>query len=532
LLEEQARPIELSVVIPTYNERDNVAAVVESLEKVLGADGWEVIFVDDASPDGTAEAVRNLGRLDRRVRLISRHNRRGLASAVVEGALAASGEIVAVMDGDLQHDEAVLPELYRRVAEDEADIASASRFLEDHAREGLSSDQRLHMSNTGIAMANRFFGLELTDPLTGFFVVRRERLEQAVPHLSGLGFKILLDLITSMDPPPRVSEAPFRFRQRTSGESKLDRRVMYDFVLFFMEKWIGRFAPIPGTWLSLALVSALGLLTHLAVVIPAVSTLEVPFVPAQLLATAASMFATFSANNLISHKDSTLRGRRFWIGLAVFTLLCAVGIFANVGVAALIRADFPQLLYVIPALAGAMISVVWNFAASKAFARWKKRPPARLAASMWPPRRAVAGTATETAWSRARSKLRHHQHLLKYLLIGATASGIDVVLFLLLYNVVGTGALLAHSISVPTSVLFSFIVNARHNFKTADHMALRLFSFVVVCTIGYMSGFGVIELARQQGIDANIGKIISLPVVFALQYVLNSRITFYKPRRA
>ena len=388
---EQARhAIELSVVIPTYNEKDNVAAIVANLEKVLGPDGWEVIFVDDASPDGTAEAVRGLGRLDRRVRLISRHNRRGLASAVVEGALAASAEIVAVMDGDLQHDEAVLPELYRRVAEGEADIASASRFLDDHAREGLSSDQRLQMSNTGIAMANRFFGLELTDPLTGFFVVRRDRLEKAVPHLSGLGFKILLDLVTSMDPPPRVSEVPFRFRQRATGESKLDRRVMYDFILFFMEKWIGRFAPIPGTWLSLALVSALGLLTHLAVVIPAVSVLEVPFVPAQLLATAASMFATFSANNLISHRDSTLRGSRFWIGFAVFTLLCAIGIAANVGVAALVKSDFPQLVYVIPAMAGAMISVLWNFAASKAFARWKKRPPARLAASMWPPRRAVA----------------------------------------------------------------------------------------------------------------------------------------------
>lgn len=123
-----------------------------------------------------------------------------------------------------------------------------------------------------------------------------------------------------------------------------------------------------------------------------------------------------------------------------------------------------------------------------------------------------------------------HQTLLKYFVIGATASAIDVVLFLLLYNVVGTTPLVAHSISVPTSVLFSFIVNARHNFKTTDHTALRLLSFVIVCTIGYAAGFGVIELCRVQGLGANIGKIASLPVVFVLQYVLNSRITFYKPR--
>ena len=206
------------MIVPTYNEKANIAPMVVSLDRALGSLQWEVVFVDDGSPDGTAEEVRAIARVDRRVRLISRHNRRGLASAVVEGGLAAVGEIVAVMDGDLQHDESVLPELYRRVASGEADIASASRFLEDHAREGLSSDQRLALSNRGISMANRFFGLQLTDPLTGFFALRRDKLEAAVPRLSGLGFKILLDLITSMDK-PRVSEVPFRFSQRVARAS-------------------------------------------------------------------------------------------------------------------------------------------------------------------------------------------------------------------------------------------------------------------------------------------------------------------------
>jgi putative flippase GtrA len=139
---------------------------------------------------------------------------------------------------------------------------------------------------------------------------------------------------------------------------------------------------------------------------------------------------------------------------------------------------------------------------------------------------ANANDASLTA--RLATLARRHQTLIKYFIIGATASAIDVVLFLLLYNVVGTTPLVAHSISVPTSVLFSFVVNARHNFKTTDHTALRLASFVIVCTIGYAAGFGVIELCRAQGIGANLGKIISLPVVFVLQYVLNSRITFAK----
>lgn len=526
----QLKPTELSVVVPTFNEKANIAAMVESLDRVLGNISWEVIFVDDSSPDRTADVVRALARTDRRVRLISRHNRRGLSSAVVEGALAASGDIIAVMDGDLQHDEAVLPELFRRIATGEADIASASRFLQDHAREGLGTDQRLQISNTGISLANRFFGLELTDPLTGFFALKREKLEQAVPRLSGLGFKILLDLVTSIQPPPRVSEVPFRFRQRVAGESKLDRRVMYDFFLFFLEKSIGRFAPIPGTWLSIALVSILGILAHLAIVVPAVSVAHMPFIAAQLVATIAALFATFSVDNMLRHRDSSLRGRRFWTGLAVFTLLCAIGIFANVSIAALIRTDFPGLVYVIPATVGALVSVVWNFAANKAFGLWRKQNKLRLSASVWPPAEEALRPAT-SAPSGSSIEMKQHKHLLKYLLIGGTASMIDVVLFLLIYNAIGASALVAHSISVPTSVLFSFIVNARHNFKTSDHMALRLLSFVVVCTIGYLSGFGVIELCRQQGIDANIGKIISLPVVFAIQYVLNSRITFYTPRK-
>lgn len=139
-----------------------------------------------------------------------------------------------------------------------------------------------------------------------------------------------------------------------------------------------------------------------------------------------------------------------------------------------------------------------------------------------------ANSSQASGMTRLSALARQHQTLIKYFIIGATASAIDVVLFLVLFNLVGTTALVAHSISVPTSVLFSFVVNARHNFKTTDHTALRLLSFVIVCTIGYAAGFGVIELVRAQGFGANLGKIASLPVVFVLQYVLNSRITFAK----
>ncbi|WP_081894688.1 GtrA family protein [Ruegeria halocynthiae] len=124
--------------------------------------------------------------------------------------------------------------------------------------------------------------------------------------------------------------------------------------------------------------------------------------------------------------------------------------------------------------------------------------------------------------------LKRHETLVKYFVIGCTASAIDVLLFLILYNSIGTSALVAHSISVPVSVLFSFFVNTRHNFKTNDYLGLRLASFVVVCGIGYVAGYGVIYAAQLVGLDANTGKILSLPFVFVVQYVLNSRITFRK----
>lgn len=356
--------VELSVVVPTFNERANVALVVERLDKTLAGTGWEVIFVDDASPDGTAEAVREIARHDRRVRLISRHNRRGLSSAVVEGALAASGAVIAVMDGDLQHDESVLPELFRRVARGEAEIAAASRFLGEARPQGLSSETRVQISNSGIALANRLFNTGLTDPLTGFFAIKREAFERALPGLSELGFKILLDLITSAKPRPSVVEVPFTFRARMHGDSKLDRRVMYDFMLFFLEKVIGRVVPIPARFLSFALVNGAGIVLHLALLAPAISLFGMDFVAAQLGATVLSMFFNFSMNNLITYNDAMLRGARFWRGFLVFALLSSVGIVANVGVAAMIYRDV-GVNYMVPALAGALITVVWNYVATK-----------------------------------------------------------------------------------------------------------------------------------------------------------------------
>ncbi len=363
-----SKKTELSIVIPTFNESENVGEIVKRLSATLKGIGWEIIFVDDNSPDGTADVVRELSRSEPRVRLISRHNRRGLASAVVEGALAASTDIIAVMDGDLQHDETVLPGMYENVRSGEADLVSASRFLTEDGADGLSSQTRVAISNSGIKLSNMIFKMDMTDPLTGFFVVKRDVVEEALPYLSELGFKILMDLVVSSKPRPRIKEVPFKFRERQHGESKLDNRVMYDFFLFFIEKRIASILPLPARFISFALINSVGILIHLAVLIPLITVMgQGFFAKGQLIATIVAMAFNYAVNNLITYSDRQLKGAKFYVGFIVFCVLCSVGVWANVGVATNMVEGPGTLNYILPAIGGALITVVWNYVATGAF---------------------------------------------------------------------------------------------------------------------------------------------------------------------
>lgn len=364
---------EVSIVVPTFNEYENVREIYLRISSAMGPIAWEIIFVDDASPDGTSDAVRNIARHDSRVRLICRHNRRGLSTAVVEGALAASADIVAVIDGDLQHDEAVLPQMIKMIEADEADVVSASRFLGDTVEDGLGSQSRVRMSEDGIKLANRLLRLNLTDPLTGFFVAKRSIILDALPNLSQVGFKILLDVLTASKDRPRVKEVPFEFRKREHGDSKLDKRVVYDFGLFLVERTIGRIIPLPAHFLSFAMINSVGILVHLMVLYPLIKIAGMGFGISQLLATLVAMFFNFAVNNALTYRNQSLTGARFYRGFMLFMLLCSVGIFANVSVASMLHTQYATLNLSLSSTAGALITVVWNYVASKAFIWGRER---------------------------------------------------------------------------------------------------------------------------------------------------------------
>jgi dolichol-phosphate mannosyltransferase len=362
--------IELSVVVPTYNERPNVAELVRRLDAALGHRCWEVVFVDDDSPDGTADAVRELARSDDRVRCLQRLGRRGLSRAVIEGVLSTSAPVFAVIDADLQHDETVLPAMLDRLrgerATAPADVVVASRYAAGGSLEGWAAE-RARMSRLATALAHRMVPTGLTDPMSGFFVMRRDTFDQAVRRLSGEGYKLLLDLLASVPGPIRLAEVPYAFRPRLAGESKLDSAVLWEFTLLLIDKRFGRW--IPARFLLFSMVGISGVFVHFAVLSVLYKLAHLAFTASQAGATLVAMTSNYALNNSLTYRDQRHRGLGWWRGLLTFYAICGFGVVANVGVAGFL---FERQGWWLAAAAGALVGTVWNYAATRAVT-WKAR---------------------------------------------------------------------------------------------------------------------------------------------------------------
>jgi dolichol-phosphate mannosyltransferase len=357
-----AGAIELTVVVPTFNEARNVPLVVERLATVLKGVAWEVVFVDDDSPDSTADVARQIALTDRRVRVIRRIGRRGLSSACVEGVLSSSAPFFAVMDGDLQHDDAKLPTMFGRIKADDLDIVVGSRYLEGERTGGLASNTRKRISQFAGNVSRLVLHADLTDPMSGFFVMRRSAFDDTVRNLTQQGFKILLDLFASAPRPLRFAEEPTEFHARQHGESKLDTMAAWEFGILVLDKLIGRFVPV--RFVIFAAVGATGVIVHLAV-LWLFRRLGFVFIDSSVVAAIVAMTWNFVINNTITYRDQRLKGRRFLAGLASFYAIGAVGVVANVGVAQSMFIEGTS--WWLAGLTGALIGVVWNFTMSSFF---------------------------------------------------------------------------------------------------------------------------------------------------------------------
>ncbi len=361
-------PAELTVVVPCYKEAANVAPMVARLEEALRGIAWEVVFVDDDSPDGTTARVREIAARDPRVRGLRRIGRRGLASAVTEGVLSSSAAYVAVIDGDLQHDETILPAMLAAVREG-AEVAIGSRHAEGgEAGTGFSA-ARAKVSDAGTRLAALLLPTPVGDPMSGFFLMPRALFESLAPKLSARGFKILLDLLLSAGRPLRVAEIPYRFRPRQAGESKLDATVLLEFLGLLMDKALGGW--LPWRFVSFAAVGAIGVLVHLAALSLAVQLPGIRFEAAQWAATFVAMTVNFLLNNRITYRDLRLRGGGLARGLVVFYIGCGIGAAANVGVAGLLLRE-GLAGWGLAGAAGALLTVVWNYAVSSTLV-WRGR---------------------------------------------------------------------------------------------------------------------------------------------------------------
>lgn len=370
-----ARPAaaELAVVIPTLNERDNVPVVVERLNRVLAGISWEVIFVDDDSPDGTADVVRTLSRSQPNIRVLQRLGRRGLASACIDGILASAAPYAAVMDGDLQHDENLLPQMLAKIKAERLDIVVASRHIKEGGV-GEMEPSRVMISDFASKLGRLVVKAELSDPMSGFFMIRREAFAEAMRSLSAQGFKILLDLFASAPRPLAFAEVPLNFRPRLHGESKLDAMVAWEYLMLLLDKLVGNVIPV--RFLLFSLIGGLGVGTHLLTLWFGTHVLLLAFAIAQTAATIVAMTGNFLLNNLFTYRDRRLRGRRLWTGLLSFYAVCGVGTAANVGIAS--RLVYGHTSWWLAGLAGAAVSVVWNYAMSSIFT-WSARPAVALA---------------------------------------------------------------------------------------------------------------------------------------------------------
>lgn len=351
---------EITVVVPAFRERENIPQLLQALEQALAGLDWETIVVVDDADDGSEALVRERAQQDPRVRCIQRIGRRGLASACIEGMLASSAPYLAVMDADLQHDETLVPQLLETARREDADLAVASRYMAGGST-GELTPSRVRVSRVASALSASLCE-GLTDPMSGFFVVRRTFLDRVMRNLYGRGFKILLDLIAAARGDIRIVELPYRMRSREHGESKLGARVVAEFFMLLLYHLMGRL--LPARFFLFAAVGASGVGVHLGALwlFYAVSG---HFLLSQALATGVAMTSNFFLNNVITYGDQRLRGRAMWRGLFTFYAACGIGALINLAIADWLF--LKSLPYWAAGLGGALIAAFWNFFTTASF---------------------------------------------------------------------------------------------------------------------------------------------------------------------
>jgi dolichol-phosphate mannosyltransferase len=340
------------------------------LDKALAGIAWEAIFVDDDSPDGTAVAVRELGQRDPRARILQRVGRRRLSSACIEGILSTAAPFIAVIDGDMQHDETVLPRMLALAQTGRFDIVIGSRNIEGGSMGDFAAN-RVWLSDMGSRISNFVCKCRVSDPMSGYFLVTQEFFHSVVRRLTGTGFKILVDILASAERPVRVAEVPYHFRARRMGVSKLEVNVELEYLFLVVDKFAG--GVIPTRFVVFVLVGSLGFVLHMAVLAALHFESRAPLAAAQTIATFTAMTFNFLLNNAVTFRDRQLRGWRMLHGLLVFYSLL-VGCIRQRELCRLPAQSGPSLAWYLAGICGLAITSVWNYAVNTVLTWRRDRP--------------------------------------------------------------------------------------------------------------------------------------------------------------
>ena len=354
--------LELAIVVPTFKERDNIEPLLDSLERVLQNTQYEVIFVDDDSPDGTADTVREISFRRPNVRVLQRLNRRGLASACVEGMMATAAPYIAVMDADLQHDESILPEMLRMIRTTGVDLVVASRNIKGGGM-GEFAQSRVAVSDLGRKVSRIISRADLSDPMSGFFLMDRRFVEEVAPDVSAIGFKILLDMVSSARRPVTIREVPYTFRNRVHGESKLDVLVLVEYLQLVADKLVGHL--IPPRFVLFSAVGAVGAGINLLMLYLLYHSIHLDFRLSLAISTLAAMTSNFLLNNTITYRDRRLKGGRLITGLLTFYLACSVGAVVAIWISELMQQN--RTHWFLAGAMGVLLASIWNYSMTQFF---------------------------------------------------------------------------------------------------------------------------------------------------------------------
>ena len=349
---------ELSIIIPTYNEKGNLPHLFKRIDQSLPGINYEIIIVDDNSPDGTADMARKLSS-SYLIKVIVRQGKLGLGTAVVTGFGNASGDYLAVIDADLQHPPELLSELLQQVRNG-SELVVASRYSHGGGMEKWSFIRKLN-SRGAIFMSHLLLpsSREISDPMSGFFMLKRKLIEGV--DLKPRGYKILLEIAVQAQP-KNVSEVGFTFQNRTEGQSKFSVKEQYEYLrhLFSLMRRSGELTRVG----KFVLVGGSGILVNEGLLWLMTAHTGLDYRLANAMSIETSIISNFIFNNYFTFADRRNSGSRvFFISLGRFNLVSLIGAGINL-VTTIILHQADGLPILVANLIGIVLAMGWNYLAN------------------------------------------------------------------------------------------------------------------------------------------------------------------------